>query len=135
MKKTLFVYVLIALFALPACSQIAKADPPPGKMQLLPGYTHKSEQGIDTRVGKIFKNGGITINYDIGELAGLYTSPDGKDEYEWYKEQKMNTQTVRIALTKKRELRVTFVEATVNFFGTVPTEQDLADALLMVLTF
>jgi hypothetical protein len=135
MRKSLVVYLLIALFELPSYAQVAKADPPPGSIQLLPGYQHKTERGIDTAVGRIWKDGGITITYDIGMFAGMYASPHQKDQYEWYKEQSINNQTVRIALTKARQLRVSFVEAHASFLAIIAKEEDLADALLMILTY
>jgi hypothetical protein len=135
MKRILLIYVLLISYALPVYSQIAKADPPPGKMELLPGYHHKTGRGIDTAVGHIWKDGGITISYDIGGLAGIYVLPNQKDQNGWYREQKINNQTVRIVLTNERQLRVTFVEATANFVAVVPKDEDLADALLMILTY
>ena len=135
MKKVLLVYVLITLFTLPAHSQSQKVDPPPGKIELLPGYQHKRVQEIDTIVGHIWKEGGITISYDIGRLAGIYVLPGQKTQFKWYREQKIDNQTVRIALTKEHQLRVTFVEANANFIAIFQKEEDLADALLMILTY
>jgi hypothetical protein len=135
MKKVLLVYMLITLFALPAHSQTPKVDPPPGKIELLPGYQHQTGRGIDTMVGKIWKEGGITITYDIGMFAGMYASPYQKDQYQWFKEQKINNHTVRIALTKAHQLRVTFVEAHASFLSVITKDEDLAEALLMILTY
>jgi hypothetical protein len=135
MKKTIALCFLLTLFALPLGAQEGKADPPPGSIKLLPGYQHKTGRGIDTAVGTIWKDGGITINYDIGIFAGMVASPHEKDRYLWYKEQTIGNQAVRIALGKARDLRVTFVEARASFLSLVPKEEDLTDALLMILTY
>jgi hypothetical protein len=129
------IFMLVCSLSFNNSAQTTKANLSVGTIDLLPGYQHKREQGIDTIVGHIWKEGGITISYDIGKLAGIYVLPDQKTQFKWYKEQKINNQTVRIAMTKERQLRVTFVETNANFVGVVPTEQDLTDALLMLLTF
>jgi hypothetical protein len=135
MRRLIWLYAAVVLLALPAYPQATKTDPPPGSIQLLPGYIHKKEQGIDTAVGKIYKARGVTISYDIGGLAGRTISPEDKSSYAWYKEQTINNQTVRIAMSRDRELVVTFVEASANFRTVVRTNEDLADVLLMLLTY
>ena len=110
-------------------------DSPPGAIKLLPDYTHQTQQGIDTRMGKIFKKGGLTIQYDIGFFAGNYAGSQQKNQRRWYKEQIINGQTVQLVRTKDRTLCVTFVEHSANFYAKVKTEEDIADVLLMVLTY
>src|SRR5689334_7695900 len=46
------------------------ASAPPGGMTLLPGYKHGRGSGLDTKVGRIWKDGRPTITYDIGDVAG-----------------------------------------------------------------
>ena len=53
----------------PLTSQESSAGTP-GGIQLLEGYRHTKLRGIDTSVGTISNPGGLTINYDIGVLAG-----------------------------------------------------------------
>ena len=113
-------------------------DPRPGSITLLDGYKHQKLQGIDTRVGKIWKDGGITIQYDIGRLAGNYAQQQRKyqaDQLLWDKQQTVKEERVQLALTKDRELFVSFPGHSANFYGKVQTEEDLVDALLMVLTY
>jgi hypothetical protein len=55
------------------------ADSPPGDIKLLPGYKHEQGQGMDARVGKIWKGGGFVIQYDIGKLAGNQAESQDKD--------------------------------------------------------
>jgi hypothetical protein len=105
-------------------------------MTLLPGYQHERLQGIDTSVGRIWKKDGLEIHYDIGRLAGNYAQSreKDKDKLEWFKEQAVGGRNVQIALTKDRVLTIT-VAGFANFYGTVKSEGDLADMLLMVLTY
>lgn len=113
-------------------------DPPPGSIKLLDGFKHQRMQGIDTRVGKIWKDGGITIQYDIGRLAGNYAEQQRKyqaDQLLWDRQQTWHGQPVELAMTKDRQLYVSFPERQANFYGQVQKEQDLVDALLMVLTY
>ncbi len=135
MRKMVWLCSVIVLITLPSYPQATKTDPPPGSIQLLPGYIHKKEQGFDTSVGKIYKARGLTISYDIGGLAGRTVTPEDKSEYAWYKEQTINNQTVRIAMSRERALVVTFVESSANFTAVVRTNEDITDVLLMVLTY
>lgn len=113
-------------------------DPPPGSITLLDGFKHQKLQGIDTRVGKIWKENGITIQYDIGRLAGNFAQQQRKyqaDQLAWDRQQTWHGQPVELAMMKDRQLYVSFPERHANFYGKVQTEEDLVDALLMVLTY
>ena len=131
--------VVLVIGSLSVALRAANADdPPPGSITLLDGYKHQKLQGIDTRVGKIWKDGGITIQYDIGLLAGNYAQQQRKyqaDQLLWDKQQTWHGQPVELAMTKDRQLYVSFPERHANFYGKVQEEQDLVDALLMVLTY
>ncbi len=79
MKKKLLLFMLLfCLFILSASAQdkklrkLPQSPPPPGGIKLLDGYVHIQEQGYDTWVGRIKKEGGLNIIYDIGFLAGEY---------------------------------------------------------------
>ncbi len=134
-----FAIVALVIGSLSVALRAASADdPPPGSITLLDGYKHQKLQGIDTRVGKIWKDGGITIQYDIGRLAGNYAQQQRKyqaDQLLWDRQQTWHGQLVELAMTKDRQLYVSFPERHANFYGKVQEEQDLVDALLMVLTY
>ena len=113
-------------------------DPPPGSITLLDGFKHQKLQGIDTRVGKIWKDGGITIQYDIGRLSGNYAKQQREyqaDQLLWAKQQTWHGQPVELVMMKDRQLYVSFPERHANFYGKIPKEEDLVAALLMVLTY
>ena len=107
------------------CFDHRAADPvaPPGDIKLLPGYEHQKLQGIDTRVGKISKEGGITIQYDIGRLAGNATKGLPKADVSWIKEQTINGHPVVVAKTKENVLYVTFTRSSANFSAKVATKK------------
>ncbi|MEE9128805.1 MAG: hypothetical protein V3T84_02215 [Phycisphaerales bacterium] len=139
--RTILSFAIVALVvgSLSVALRAASADdPPPGSITLLDGYKHQKLQGIDTQVGKIWKDGGITIQYDIGRLAGNYAEQQRKyqaDQLVWHKQQTVKAKRVQLALTKDRELFVSFPDHSANFYGKVQKEEDLVDALLIVLTY
>jgi hypothetical protein len=129
-----------ALLLLCVAAHAAAQEAPPGGIKLLLGYQHKTEQGIDTAVGKIWKEGGQTISYDIGCLAGHYADRKRLKDFVWYKELIIDGHEARVARFKSGGfmsgiLVVTFPEAAANFFATAKTEEDVADALLMLTTY
>lgn len=121
-------------------------DPPPGNIQLLPGYTHKALQGIDSRPGVIEKEGGLKIHYDIGAVippgqprfGGSFSDrPKAVPENQrhWYKEQTIAGQPVHIAYTKQNVLMAAFPKGGINFSVKAKTTEDVTDALLIILSY
>ena len=143
MTKKIPLFVLaFCLFILSASAQNQiprkrdNAIPPPGGIKLLSGYVHTPDRGIDTTVGRIKKEGGLDIKYDIGVLAGEYVKHcQWNNTCVWYKEQQLNAGLVKIALQSNEIIVATFPRTTANFYAKVRTEEDIADFLLMILTF
>jgi hypothetical protein len=136
MRKTITVGFFV--LALLASTGTAQSDPVPGNIRLLAGYVHRRGHGFDTAVGSIARKDGLVIEYDIGRLSGVYT--DCKDcgfiDGElWRKDQIVSGHDVRIVYTKSKRLVISFPETHANFYATVKSEADLADTLLMVLTY
>ena len=115
------------------------SHPPPGGIHLLPGYVHVSEQGIDTSVGTIAKEGGLHIRYDIGSLAGNYADPEKRRPDErviWSKTQKLRDLTMILTLFKGGSLVATFRETCANFLGSnATTDEQIIDFVLMISTY
>ncbi|HEV2912396.1 MAG TPA: hypothetical protein VGX92_03675 [Pyrinomonadaceae bacterium] len=132
------VLLAVSILLLPSMffATATQTDPAPGGIKLLPGYQHKTLQGIDTRVGKIWKEGGLEIKYDIGSLAGDYANPKyfSKD-FLWYKEQFVGGRKVRCALFKSNTLVISFPDSSANFMAGVKSQEDIAEMLLMILTY
>jgi hypothetical protein len=129
--------LIAAVGMLSAASVLADdpADAAPGGMKLLSGYKHQKLRGIDTLVGKISKEGGLSIQYDIGRLAGNYAQSQAKEETLWHREQVIGGRPVQLTFAKNKTLYVTLPEANANFYALAKSEEDIADILLMVLSY
>jgi len=141
-KKIFFAVAFTITLTFPAISQntktlvLPKPDAPPGNIQLLENYAHVKKRGIDTSVGEISKSGGMTIHYDNGVLAGRMAGYYcGTGQCLWYKQQKINGRDVWVGLTKGGTVVATFPEIYVNFYAQTKSQEDIADFLLMILTY
>jgi hypothetical protein len=145
--------VLAFLLAAPAVA----FDEPYGGLKLLDGYRFKRSSSVDTINGLIYKDGGLSIEFEAGISEGYAVDPSDKGKYVWYREQVVNGHKVLVALTRpgigtvwKPErprgpkpvnvLMVTFpgrfgLHDAANFHAEVVNEEEVADTLLMVLTF
>jgi hypothetical protein len=136
MKKIATVEFVVLVLLAATCA--AQPDAVPGNIRLLPGFVHHRGQGIDSAVGSIARKGGLVIEYDIGRLAGAYTDckwcgwTDGEL---WRRDQVISGHEVKVVFTKSRRLVISFPDRHANFYATVRSDADLADALLMVLTY
>ena len=128
-------------FSNPACRFLAI-----GGMRLLPGYTHKPLQGFDSIVGEISKKGGLQIRYEIGaipkpggiRMGGMFSDrpkSTPKAQLRWYREQVVNNQPVHLAYSKGQILMVSYPLKGINLHVTVRTADEMAEALLMILTY
>jgi hypothetical protein len=138
MKSIRWVVLVWTLAFLVVVGMNAQGIAFPGKINLLPGYELRTEQGIDSAVGTISKTGGLKMDYDIGELAGDYTECSAcgwTDGQKWRKEQIISGRKVVCVFAAKNLFVVTFVGAHANFYATIESEDQLADMLLMALSF
>lgn len=108
-----------------------------GSMTLLPGYRiEMASHATDSFGGKISKEGGFTIYYDNLVNAGTHTEdPSLVKKTRWRKEQTVDGHKMVVLLTRDNELVVSFPDWQANFFANVHSEQELADVLLMVVTY
>ena len=80
-------WLFVLLFATGAFAQ--ETSLPPFGMKLPLGYLITPAQGIDSIAGTISKKDGFTIQYDIGDMAGVYVSPEKirpKGKFIWVRE-------------------------------------------------
>ena len=132
-------------------------DQPYGNLTLLSGYKYKRSTTFDTINGVIYREGGLNIEFESGISEGYAVKSADQNKYIWYRTQTINGHNVLLALTKpgvatKWEpakhrgpkpmniLMVTFPGTfspmdAANFHAEVLDEQEIADMLLMVLTF
>lgn len=121
-------------------------------IRLLPGYTIRQGQGDDSYFGEIHRQSDdFTISIDIGTMAGRYADPEKSQRYDWIIRQEINNRTVWTAFKKsleriglqegpgsvveKRIFFVTFIKEQANFSAGVSSERDVAEMLLMVLSY
>ncbi|HET9216150.1 MAG TPA: hypothetical protein VFR18_04175 [Terriglobia bacterium] len=128
-------------------------DQTPGAIVLLSGYKHQKIQGTDSFPGRIRKDNGLEIEYDIGGLTGnfaeqILSRTSGKKPA-WSKEQTMRGMRVVTVLTTDRWLIVTFSSLPpglgrssqgvwalpANFSAKVNSDEDIADMLSMIMTY
>jgi hypothetical protein len=132
-----------ALFVL-LYSLCASAQGPLG-MALLPGYKHQVvPQPRDSRNGRIWKESGLEITYSYSGMAGGWSDLTPL----WSKELTADKGTrIQVQLSRDRRLIVRFLRAPDSqarlgsgdlpayFSAQVETEEDIAEMLMMVLTF
>lgn len=150
--------ILIIQLGLFLMTQVVNADDPPyGGIKLLDGYKYEKSKTIDTINARIFNNEGFTIEFESGISEGYAADPKKRAQYIWFREQDIKGRKVYLAMTTigigtnwkpsrwrspktGRIMLITFpgrfgpLDAA-NFFAEVTSDQELADMLLMVLTF
>ena len=153
-ERLLTVAVLVFMFTALPCAPRDARDP----VKLLGGYSLMRESVVDAVTWTIEKKGGLSIHFEAGFSEGLWADPKDVHSYAWMRSQTVNGYEVLFALTKPGSrtrwepkdsrglpagsiLLVTFLLDgeqsfhTANFSAKIASEQELADALLMVMTF
>lgn len=106
-----------------------------GGMRLLPGYQHQFIRGIDTCNGRIWKEGGADIDYDIGSLAGNHARAKSQGPtLAWFKVQQVGNSSFEVAMGTDKSLTVT-VGGVANFRLRGAGDEIVADVLLMLMTY
>jgi hypothetical protein len=152
--------VAVLIFCLCASSISIASDKKKkyGGIKLLPGYQIQQSSAVDASAWSIHQGvSGMTIDFESGWSEGAWAKPEKKENYSWYREQTVNGYSAVLALVKPgvktvfepkdsrgrtgNILLVTFTldpshpNYTANFRAKVLNQEELADALLMVLTF
>lgn len=158
MKKHYFTRLILFLFISCFVSlTAASAQNIFGGIKLLDGYKYKTGKAVDAVAGTIYKPNGLIIEFEAGFSQGYAADKKNKEQYEWYKEQTVNSRKVRIAFIKPKlktvwepdkprssELGSIMLVTiplgnernnAVNFRAEVLSLQEATDFLLMVLTF
>ena len=144
--KFLFGLTLVVFPLIPITGPLFAADVRLGGMQLLPGYKHQPLQGFDSTVGEVKKEEGLRIIYEIGRLTkpgaprigGSFSDrpkQTPKDKIRWYLEQVVGGQPIHVAYLKDNTLLASFPKKGTNFSVTVRNTGEMAEALLMILTY
>lgn len=127
----------------------------PKGMVLLNGYTcsRDANLGVATTSGFISRKDGLRIEFEEGISQGYWANPENRTQFVWFKEQKLDRSKVWVALrenppigpkneskTRDRTLIVTFPlgnqkHHAINFRVHIVSDEELAEALLMILTY
>jgi len=149
---------------LPKTTQSSSAIPtaiePPGHIRLLAGYKYVRRRGVDSHVGSIIGDTGLTIDHDIGGMASNYSREYFPDHFEklrkqthlnkdaieshirylqqqvsWQIRQEVNGEYLMIVYFKDAKLIASFDRSTANFIARVDSFDQMTDFLLTVLTY
>lgn len=138
LKSVTFCLVFITLVTTVSAQQgrTYVEKPVPGNIRLLDGYHHQSGRSVDSITGKIWKEHGVTFGYDIALDAGDYSiRPEWNGNVMWRTEQIVNGEKVVCVFTNSKRLLIAFPRHMANFYGDIHNQRDLADMMLMVLTY
>lgn len=107
-------------------------------VQLLPGFKWTFIPGIDSGGGMISNKDGLNI--EVGLCCGFAIEADevSKNRVLWHDEQIVNGERVLLVFTKSKELIISFPISTaraINFRAKIRSQKELAEMLLMVLTY
>lgn len=107
-------------------------------VKLLPGFKWTLIPGIDSPGATISNNDGLEIGVELCCGFGVETEDVSKSMVLWREEQTVNGERVLLVFTKSKELIVSFPLSTakaINFHAKIHNQRDMAEMLLMVLTY
>src|SRR5579875_1115879 len=107
----------------------------PGKISLPVGFAIRPAQGVDSAVGRIV--GPMTIEYDIGAMAGVATQSAGvRTGARWIIVGASKADSpIELVMTSRGELVVSYPGLDANFRAMPRSSRDLATALLIILSY
>ncbi len=149
---------VIVIMLLAVSGQLSASEVGFGGIQLLDGYSVNRTRAVDAAAWTIEGKNGFEIQFEAGPNEGSWAERRDQNEYSWYREQMIHGYDVRFAVVKAglktqwepnesrglapgNILLVTFLlegsesDHTANFSAKVADQRELADALLMVVTF
>jgi hypothetical protein len=105
-------------------------------IRLLPGYKVQVQPGIDTGGARFWKEGGLDMHFSTGTYEFKEADSIPANQVQWRVEQIVNGNHITCVFTKSQEFIVTVNELPVsNFDAKIRSQQELAEMLLMVLTY
>lgn len=106
-------------------------------VRLLPGYTHRRIEGVDTEGGRIWKRNGPDIHYDIGAMAGELArgTVDENPRMALIIVESPATGDIAVAMDEQHDMMIVSVDHYANFKArNVRSRKDVAEVLLMANT-
>jgi hypothetical protein len=136
-------HLLLILFLGLVCADLSAQDAPPSPVaskprspfQLLPGYKLEIRGGFEPHVegGRIWKPGGLTIEWSFDIYSGGASADTIKQKDILWRMELSPTSTVLVRTRQNRA--VLSIGKELNCSATVHNDQELAEMLLMCLTF
>lgn len=138
-KKTAITFALLLVGARMSGQETSSPTQPKSlrsPVLLLEGYKYqRTGVGLEGgKSGKIWKDGGVTIDYDEGIYNENEAAAVKPKEILWRNTQFINNRRLECVYTKSHEFVAT-LQASTNFSAKIRNQQELADMLLMVVTF
>jgi len=119
-----------------AAEDVGRTAKPNSAVHLLPGYKMRVFSGIDSEAGPIREPGGPTNDVEFGCGLGNRAAAIDPSQVLWREEQTMNGQRVGCVFTRSDHFIVSFVSGHLaNFSARIRDQKDLAEVLLMALSF
>ena len=110
-----------------------------GTAELPGGFTHTRDKGKDSTVGHFTSaDGKLTINYDIGRMAGVYAKASDLKDIVSSESVKVGDLAALIVVhgSKPKNIVISFpAGGPANFFAEVRGEEDIAAVRKLVMTF
>ena len=119
----------------PFCVGQESAKPHASGINLLPGYQLQVDRGFDSPSGKISNENGFKIEVEFCCHFGNAAESIEERQIAWKQKQDLKGQSVTFVLTKSHDIVVSFPEYGTNFLAHIRNESEMADMLLMVVTF
>ena len=134
-----FAFLFLGLLAAHLRSQERQAAPGTAArspVRLLPGYKIELRDGFEGDFGgRIWKPGGLSLDFDSGiHNPKAIDSIEAKD-VRWRAEQIFDGHHVVLVYGTSGRVAISILDRAVNFRGKIRNQQDLAEMLLMALTF
>lgn len=134
-----YILLFVALTMRPASAQSAGTaqgpNPARSPVILLSGYKLQVVKGIDTFGAVIWKERGAEIHFEQGAYIPDPIASEKVSHILWKQEQVIDGKKVQSMYTKSHQLVVSFPELHADFFATIHSRQELAEMLLMVVTY
>lgn len=109
---------------------------PDAAVRPMDGWKHETLRGIDSTVGRFVGERGFEIRYDAGGMAGNWAAGARKrGEVAWSRKQVVNGLPCEFVMTTKGRIIATFPEQMTNFFAEAKSPEDVADFMLLAMTF
>jgi hypothetical protein len=107
-------------------------------IRLPEGYKFTHDRGTDSYVGRIHKDGGLTITTDSGAGAGELVRLQDRSTYRWFRQIQIGGHLAYLAMHRnpdKKILMLTYQRTPVNFKAEIHSDADIAEFIAILSTY